>query len=165
MVLYGGVIYTEDMAQAIVGLELADLQAALGPEQPAFRARQVYDAVYRQRVADLVQITSLPVSLRKELASRLAVGLPAPAAEYKSTDGTRRYLLELEDRRTVETVLMPEEGRGHHLHFEPGGLSGQLPVLPDGADGTGAESDGRRDRRPGAVRDAGARDFDRRPTG
>jgi len=39
------------------------------------------------------------------------VGLPQPAAEYKSTDGTRRYLLELEDRRTVETVLMPEEGR------------------------------------------------------
>ena len=33
------------------------------------------------------------------------------SAEYKSTDGTRRYLLELEDRRTVETVLMPEEGR------------------------------------------------------
>ena len=39
------------------------------------------------------------------------MGLPQPAAEYKSTDGTRRYLLELEDRRTVETVLMPEEGR------------------------------------------------------
>jgi 23S rRNA (adenine2503-C2)-methyltransferase len=111
MVLYCAVHYTEDMAQAIVGLELPDLQAALGTEQPAFRARQVYDAVYRQRVPDLVQITSLPVSLRKELASRLNVGLPAPAAEYKSTDGTRRYLLELEDKRTVETVLMPEEGR------------------------------------------------------
>jgi 23S rRNA (adenine2503-C2)-methyltransferase len=98
------------MAQAIVGLELPDLQATLGPELPAFRARQVYDGVYKQRVADLVQITNLPVSLRKELASRLAVGLPRPAAEFKSTDGTRRYLLELEDGRTVETVLMPEEG-------------------------------------------------------
>jgi 23S rRNA (adenine2503-C2)-methyltransferase len=98
------------MAQAIVGLELPDLQTALGSEQPAFRARQVYDAVYRQKVVDLVQITNLPVSLRKELASRLAVGLPQPAAEYTSTDGTRRYLLELEDHRTVETVLMPEEG-------------------------------------------------------
>jgi len=103
--------YTEDMAQAIVGLELPDLQAFLGPEQPAFRARQLYDAVYRQRVAELAQITSFPVTLRKELASKLAVGLPAPAAEYKSTDGTRRYLLEMEDRRTIETVLMPEEGR------------------------------------------------------
>jgi 23S rRNA (adenine2503-C2)-methyltransferase len=110
-VLYCAVPYTEDMAQAIVGLELPDLQAFLGPEQPAFRARQVYDAVYRQRVADLVQITNLPVTLRKELATRLALGLPVPSAEYKSTDGTRRYLLELEDHRTVETVLMPEQGR------------------------------------------------------
>src|SRR5579863_1324966 len=99
------------MAQAVVGLELPDLQAFLGPEQPAFRARQLYDAVYRQRVGDLVQITSLPASLRKQLSSRVAIGLPSPAAEYKSTDGTRRYLLELEDNRTVETVLMPEETR------------------------------------------------------
>jgi 23S rRNA (adenine2503-C2)-methyltransferase len=98
------------MVQAIVGLELPDLLATLGPAQPAFRARQLYDGVYRQRVADLGQITNLPVSLRKELALRLAVGLPSQTAEYQSTDGTRRYLLELEDGRTVETVLMPEEG-------------------------------------------------------
>src|SRR5271165_3330254 len=104
MVLYCRVRYTEDMAQAIVGLELPDLQSALGPEQPAFRARQLYDAVYRQRVAELVQITSLPASLRKEMASMFSVGVPMPTAEYESTDGTRRYLLELEDRRTVETV-------------------------------------------------------------
>ena len=81
----------------------------LGPEQPAFRARQLYDAVYRQRIGELGQATSLPVSLRKDLALTMSVGLPACAAEYKSTDGTRRYLLELEDSRTVETVLMPEE--------------------------------------------------------
>ncbi len=81
----------------------------LGPEQPAFRARQLYDAVYRQRIVDLGQATSLPVSLRKDLSLTMSVGLPVCAAEYKSIDGTRRYLLELEDSRTVETVLMPEE--------------------------------------------------------
>ncbi len=99
------------MSQAIVGLELPDLQETLGQDQPAFRARQVYDAVYRQKVSDLVQITSLPLNLRKQLASKLSVGLPEPSAEYKSTDGTRRYLLKLQDNRTVEAVLMPEEGR------------------------------------------------------
>ncbi len=71
----------------------------------------MYDAVYRQHVSDLREITTLPVNLRKDLASRLAVGLPKLSTEYRSTDGTRRYLLGLEDRRTVETVLMPEEGR------------------------------------------------------
>jgi 23S rRNA (adenine2503-C2)-methyltransferase len=99
------------VAQSIVGLELPELQEAFGPNQPAFRARQVYDAVYRQKVSELAQITSLPLTLRKELASKLSVGLPELAAEFQSKDGTRRYLLKLKDERTVEAVLMPEEGR------------------------------------------------------
>lgn len=98
------------MSQTIVGLEVGDLQEVL-EGQPAYRARQIYEAVYRQRVSDLVQVTALPVSLRNELASKFPLGLPRVAAEYKSVDGTRRYLLELEDGKTIETVLMPEEGR------------------------------------------------------
>ena len=39
------------------------------------------------------------------------MGLPQLVTEFHSSDGTRRYLLGLEDQRTVETVLMPEEGR------------------------------------------------------
>jgi 23S rRNA (adenine2503-C2)-methyltransferase len=39
------------------------------------------------------------------------VGLPGIAQRYESVDGTRRYLLRLEDGRTVETVLMPEGER------------------------------------------------------
>jgi 23S rRNA (adenine2503-C2)-methyltransferase len=97
--------------QSIVGLELVDLQRTLGSGHPAFRAQQIYEAVYRQRVADLVQITALPATLRKELASKHALGLPQLVTEYKSVDGTRRYLLGLEDQKTVETVLMPEVGR------------------------------------------------------
>ena len=103
--------YTGKVAQAIVGLEVADLQAVLGKDQPAFRARQIYEAVYRQRVLDLGQVTALPVTLRKELASQLPLGLPRLVSEYVSQDGTRRYLLGLDDQKTVETVLMPEEGR------------------------------------------------------
>ena len=98
------------MPQTIVGLEVRDLQEVL-EGQPAYRARQIYEAVYRQRVSDLVQVTALPASLRKEIASKFPLGLPRVAAEYKSVDGTRRYLLSLEDGKTVETVLMPEEGR------------------------------------------------------
>ncbi len=87
------------------------MQKTLGADRPAFRARQVYEAVYRQKVSDLVQITSLPIALRKELASTHSLGLPTLVTEYRSVDGTRRYLLGLEDGKTVETVLMPEEGR------------------------------------------------------
>ena len=97
--------------QTIVGLELPDIQKALGAGQPAFRAQQVYEAVYRQRVMELAEVTTLPASLRKDLASKLAVGLPHLVREFHSSDGTRRYLLGLEDKRAVETVLMPEAGR------------------------------------------------------
>jgi 23S rRNA (adenine2503-C2)-methyltransferase len=45
------------------------------------------------------------------LAGKFAFGLPEASSWFDSSDGTRRYLLELEDGRTVETVLMPEEGR------------------------------------------------------
>src|SRR6476646_5868586 len=96
------------MSQSLVGMDLHDLREALGPDQPQYRARQVYDALYRQQVPDLVQITSLPAKLRQELVGRHPVGLPEVARRYDSVDGTLRYLLRLEDGKTVETVLMPE---------------------------------------------------------
>lgn len=99
------------MSQPIVGMDLADLREALGPEQPAYRARQVYDAVYRRGASDLIQITTLPVQIRGDLAARHSLGLPRVDRVYVSTDGTRRYLLRLADERTVETVLMPEGER------------------------------------------------------
>jgi 23S rRNA (adenine2503-C2)-methyltransferase len=83
----------------------------LGQDQPAFRARQIYDAVYRQRISAVGEITTLPVSLRKELATKLDLGLPKLVAQYGSVDGTQRFLLGLEDQRTVESVFMPEEAR------------------------------------------------------
>jgi 23S rRNA (adenine2503-C2)-methyltransferase len=99
------------VAQAIVGLELPDIQEVLGTGYPPYRARQIYDAVYRQRVSDLVQISTLPKSLKGELAATCEVGLPRVVRCYQSIDGTRRYLLGLQDDRTIETVLMPEETR------------------------------------------------------
>jgi 23S rRNA (adenine2503-C2)-methyltransferase len=99
------------MSQSLVGMDLHDLSEALGPDQPKYRARQVYDALYRQQVPDLAQITSLPAPMRDELAARHPVGLPEIARRYDSVDGTKRYLLRLADGKTVETVLMPEGER------------------------------------------------------
>lgn len=99
------------MPQALLGMEVADLLEVLSPGQPEFRAKQVYHALYRIKVADLRQISTLPGPLRKDLAATHTVGLPGLAHRYESSDRTRRYLLELEDRRTIEAVLMPEPGR------------------------------------------------------
>jgi 23S rRNA (adenine2503-C2)-methyltransferase len=99
------------MTQPLVGMDLTDLREALGADQPGYRARQVYEALYRGQAADLVHITTLPVRIRQELAERHSLGLPTVDRFFSSTDGTRRYLLRLADGRTVETVLMPEGER------------------------------------------------------
>ncbi len=92
-------------------MDVAELRDALGSDQPAYRAKQLYDALYRQKAADLGGITTLPRDLKEQLAASHDLGLPRQMARYDSTDGTRRYLLGLEDGRTVESVLMPEADR------------------------------------------------------
>lgn len=97
--------------QPLVGLELPDLQQLLGPQHPSYRARQLYQALYKQKLSHLSSASSLPASLRRELSEQYTLGLPEVQQYYDSSDGTRRYLLELHDKRIIETVLMPEEGR------------------------------------------------------
>ena len=99
------------MTEPLVGMELPELREALGPDQPPYRALQLYQALYHNQASDFVQISTLPAEIRQNLANRHAVGLPEIATMYDSSDGTRRYLLRLSDSRTVETVLMPEGER------------------------------------------------------
>jgi 23S rRNA (adenine2503-C2)-methyltransferase len=101
----------EAQRASLIGLELPDLASVLGSGEPAFRARQLFDALYRQQVTDLREISSLPLALRDQLLGGYSAELPSIEHRYDSTDGTKRYLLGLHDGRTIETVLMPEETR------------------------------------------------------
>jgi 23S rRNA (adenine2503-C2)-methyltransferase len=91
--------------------ELTNL--ALGSGQPAYRGQQLFDAIYRQKIEGLDQISTLPTEYRAQLADEgWRVGLPAIARKFVSRDGTVRYLVELADGETVETVWMPEGDGG-----------------------------------------------------
>ena len=92
-------------------MELSELRQVLPAGEPAYRAEQLYRAIYHGKVDQLAQISTLPERLRTELAANAGLGLPALAARYESVDGTRRYLLSLADGRTIETVFMPEADR------------------------------------------------------
>jgi 23S rRNA (adenine2503-C2)-methyltransferase len=98
-------------SRTLVGMDFSELQTVLGPEHPPYRARQLYDALYRQQVAELSEISALPKSVRSQLLAASVLGIPLIEHRYDSSDGTRRYLLRLADNRTVEAVLMPEEAR------------------------------------------------------
>jgi 23S rRNA (adenine2503-C2)-methyltransferase len=89
--------------------ELAATVAELG-ERP-FRARQLYDAVYRRRALDLAALTDLPKMLRERLGERFDVAAASIHRVFSSSDGTRRYLLELGDEQQVESVFIPEPRR------------------------------------------------------
>jgi 23S rRNA (adenine2503-C2)-methyltransferase len=97
---------------ALVGMEVTEIKDLLPPDQPAYRARQLYRALYRDRRDNLDAVTTFPLDLRQQLAAAHPVGWPETERSFDSKDGTRRYLLRLQDRKTVETVWMPEQERG-----------------------------------------------------
>ena len=83
--------------------ELTELMAGLG--QKPYRARQVWDALYKQRVSSLEEVTTLPTVLREELtAAGWRVVLPVMAQTAVSVDGTERYLMRMADGETVEVI-------------------------------------------------------------
>ncbi|MGD1062159.1 MAG: 23S rRNA (adenine(2503)-C(2))-methyltransferase RlmN [Terracidiphilus sp.] len=85
--------------------------------EPAFRGNQIAEAMYRQWLSEISEISTLPAALRVKLAAEgWQVGRPAIARAFQSVDGTERYLIELVGARakseTVETVWMPEGDGG-----------------------------------------------------
>jgi hypothetical protein len=137
--------------------------------EPSYRANQIYQSLYRQRVSELDAISTLPQSLRVHLARQYSIGQPKVEQKFQSVDGTVRYLMQLADGETIETVWMPEgdggeagdgsdaamesEGadhswsRGNDLRIESGGLCGGLQVLPHGFAQGAAKSHCRRNHR------------------
>ena len=100
------------MSEALVGKELGDLTALLASAgEQSFRARQLYHALYRQRIEALESVSVLPSALRARLAREFDTGLPEQSERFTSKDGTVRYLLRLADGKTVEAVFIPERDR------------------------------------------------------
>ncbi|MGA8273540.1 MAG: 23S rRNA (adenine(2503)-C(2))-methyltransferase RlmN [Candidatus Sulfotelmatobacter sp.] len=104
----------EALTFALLGMdreELATLVTESG--EPAYRAKQIMDAVYRQRVESLEEISTLPAQLREKLAqSGVTVGAARIEKKFVSVDGTVRYLIAFADGQSVETVWMPEGDGG-----------------------------------------------------
>jgi 23S rRNA (adenine2503-C2)-methyltransferase len=81
--------------------------------EPSYRAKQIMDAVYRQRVETLEEISTLPQGFREKLIqSGVQVGAARIEKKFVSVDGTVRYLIGFADGQSVETVWMPEGDGG-----------------------------------------------------
>ena len=95
--------------KALFGRSLEDLTRLVQELGAApYRARQLWDALYRQRVETLDSLTTLPKIFRQQLRDAgYEAGLPIIDQAFQSIDGTERYLMRLSDGQLVETVWMP----------------------------------------------------------
>src|ERR1700678_1484884 len=122
LVTLGSPIATADAApRRLFGLDCAALTQVFTEmgERP-YRGKQLAEALYRQRVTHLDQITTLPQTLRDCLsAAAWEVGRPHIAESFRSVDGTERYLIQT-GAQTVETVWMPEGDDGAEFSDEDG---------------------------------------------
>lgn len=75
--------------------------------ETSFRADQVFRWIWKENVTDFSQMSNLSLALRQKLQSECEIRFPEIVFKQDSLDGTVKYLLKLEDGKTVETVWIP----------------------------------------------------------
>jgi 23S rRNA (adenine2503-C2)-methyltransferase len=104
-------IPTSDTAgpTALTEFERADLESwveSRGYER--FRASQIFQWLYKRGAEDAASMTDLPRELRQRLAGELALPTPRPLRRERSSDGTEKFLLALDDGKEIEAVFIPD---------------------------------------------------------
>jgi 23S rRNA (adenine2503-C2)-methyltransferase len=89
---------------------LTDFFTARG--EKSFRATQVMKWLYGQGVSDFEAMSNISKGLRADLQACAEVSLPQVVSDHLSDDGSRKWLLQMADGNCIETVFIPESGRG-----------------------------------------------------
>lgn len=104
----------EQKRESLLGLTLQELTALAEQHgEASYRGKQLFQALYSQRISVLDKISVLPQQFRKVLDQKgFEVGFPSIEKKFSSVDGTVRYLLCFSDGQSVEAVWMPEGDGG-----------------------------------------------------
>jgi 23S rRNA (adenine2503-C2)-methyltransferase len=102
------------LTSTLLGMDREEITALVSEAgEPSYRVKQIMDALYRQRVETLEEISTLPQGFRERLSQGgVAVGAARIENKFVSQDGTVRYLIGFGDGQSVETVWMPEGDGG-----------------------------------------------------
>jgi 23S rRNA (adenine2503-C2)-methyltransferase len=105
---------SESVTASLLGMDREEITALVSEAGgQSYRAKQIMEAVYRQRVETLAEISTLPLGFRERLVkSGVSVGAARIENRFESVDGTVRYLIGFGDGQSVETVWMPEGDGG-----------------------------------------------------
>jgi len=86
---------------------------------PAYRGRQIFDAIHRRGARSAGGIHEIPRDLRDRLDQEMPIGLPAIVKSAASRDGSVKYGMRLEDGALIEAVYMPgDPGAAQVNEFE-----------------------------------------------
>jgi 23S rRNA (adenine2503-C2)-methyltransferase len=112
----------DEAKQPLIGLTRAKLaetvkEAGVPEKQARMRASQIWHWLYIRGVSDFSQMHNISKELRATLENGFTIARPVITEEQLSEDGTRKWLMQFPARGAgkpveVETVYIPEEGRG-----------------------------------------------------
>ena len=97
----------------LLGLDAAGLERFFQEQgEKPFRARQVLRWVHQQGVTDFAAMSDLAKALREKLTQVARVEPPVIVGDQVADDGTRKWLLKVDEANAVEAVFIPETNRG-----------------------------------------------------
>jgi 23S rRNA (adenine2503-C2)-methyltransferase len=98
----------------LLGLPRAELETFVAERLGAkpFRARQLMKWIYRRGAADFSAMTDLAQDFRLQLSDVARISVPEIVTEQLSGDGTRKWMLRMDEVQGIETVYIPEPDRG-----------------------------------------------------
>ena len=91
------------MIKSILDFSLDELKNEL---KPSFRAKQIYNWIYKKYVSSYDEMKNIPKDMIADLKERYPLEILKIVKKEKSSDGTIKYLFELQDGHTVESVLL-----------------------------------------------------------
>ena len=86
-------------------------QFVISLHQPAFRANQIWEWLWKKNATSFYQMSNLPATLRSRLEQNFFIAELRISSVQQSSDGSRKYLFRFTDERAVEGVLIPSGDR------------------------------------------------------
>jgi 23S rRNA (adenine2503-C2)-methyltransferase len=97
----------------LIGLDAAGLERFFAEQgEKPFRARQVLRWIHQRGETDFTRMSDIAKTLRDKLAATTRVDAPVIVGDTLAGDGTRKWLLKVDERNAVEAVFIPETSRG-----------------------------------------------------
>ena len=90
-------------------IELSGILASFN--KPAYLSKNIYTWVYKRGITDFNLMTDISKNIREHFVNNYSISFLNVLKKETSTDGTVKFLFELEDKNTIESVLIPHDSR------------------------------------------------------